>query len=261
MRPRLSNGTFLDALNGREQKEETVTDGDFTYYKYFDPLLVGKMPLRHYTESNAWQYIWAVQHDVQGLINLFGSKDKFNQKLDTFYNMSPSITGPKYIGVVGTIGQYVHGNQPSWHVTYFYDYSGEPWKTQARVRQICEKFYRTGPGGLSGNEDQGSNSAYYVFSSMGIYPVTPGSTSYAIGSPLFSKATIHLENGKSFVFQADNNSTSNVYIQSATLNGQPLNQPWITHDDIVNGGTLIFKMGPEPNKNWGTQSPPPSMSK
>jgi predicted alpha-1,2-mannosidase len=260
-RPRLSDGHFLKELGHRQQKEETTTSGDFTYYTYFDPLLVGKMPYRHYSESNAWQYIWAVQHDVQGLINLFGGREKFNRKLDSFYDMSPSITGPKYIGVVGTIGQYVHGNQPSWHATYFYDYSGEPWKAQARVRQICEEFYRTGPGGLSGNEDQGSNSAFYLLSSMGFYPVTPGSTSYAIGSPHFKKLAIDLGHKKAFVVQADNNSKVNMYIQSATLNGQALNKPWITQDDIMKGGILIFKMGPKPNKKWGAAIPPPSMSK
>ena len=111
---------------------------------------MGVRPNRHYTESNAWQYIWSVQHDVDGLISLFGSSDRFNRKLDTFFEMDPAISGPKYIGVVGTIGQYVHGNQPSHHVAYLYNYSGEPWKTQYWTRQICEQLYRPGPGGLCG---------------------------------------------------------------------------------------------------------------
>jgi len=258
MRPRNSDGSFLEELNDREQ--EIIEEEGHRYYKYFDPLLVGVRPNRHFTESNAWQYIWSVQHDVRGLISLLGSNEKFNNRLDTFFNMDPAITGPKYIGVVGTIGQYVHGNQPSHHVAYLYDYSGEPWKTQERVRQICGQLYRKGPGGLCGNEDMGSLSSWYVFSAMGFYPVTPGSTSYVIGSPLFGKVTIRTGNGNTFTILAENNSDSNKYIQSATLNGQPLDKPWISHEDIMNGGTLIFRMGPEPNKSWGTGTPPPSMS-
>lgn len=249
MRPRKSDGSFLDEINGKEQ--EIVEAGTHRYYKYFDPLLVGVRPNRHYTESNAWQYIWSVQHDIKGLINLFGSKERFNSKLDRFFEMDPSITEPKYIGVVGTIGQYVHGNQPSHHVAYLYDYSGEPWKTQQRVREICDKLYKPGPGGLCGNEDMGSLSSWYVFSSMGFYPVTPGSTDYAMGSPLFGEVIIHNNNGKPFIIKTTNNSVKNKYIQSATLNGRDLNVPFINHSDIMGGGTLVFSMGPEPNMNWG----------
>ena len=172
MRPKKADGKFLEALNGREQVIDTV--GKHTFYRYFDPLLVGRRPSRHYTESNAWQYLWSVQHDVNGLIRLFGSNKKFNDKLDCFFTMDPSITPPKYVGVVGTIGQYVHGNQPSHHVAYLYNYSGQPWKTQERVRQVCEQLYKSGPGGLCGNEDMGSLSSWYALSSMGIYAVTPG---------------------------------------------------------------------------------------
>jgi predicted alpha-1,2-mannosidase len=174
--------------------------------------------------------------------------------------MDPAISGPKYIGVVGTAGQYVHGNQPSHHVAYLYNYSGEPWKTQQHVRQICDQLYRSGPGGLCGNEDMGSLSSWYVLSSMGIYPVTPGSTTYNIGSPLFGKVTINNGNGKKFIIEAENNLEENKYIQSATLNGSSLNKPWISHEDIMNGGKLLFIMGPEPNKEWGIEDPPPSMS-
>src|ERR1035437_2613155 len=271
MRPRKADGSFLEELNGRKQEIVTgvstlsASSGfetqNHSYYKYFDPLLVGVRRNRWYSESNAWQYLWAVQHDVQGLINLFGSKQKFNQKLDTTFTMSSDITPPKYIGVVGNIGQYVQGNQPSFHVAYLYDYSGEPWKTQERVRQICEQFYRIGPGGLCGNEDRGSMSAWYVLSSMGIYSVTPGSTAYAIGSPLFGKAIINVGNKKTFTIQANNNSSTTKYIQSGTLNGQPLNKAWLIHEDIVKGGSLIFEMGPKPNKNWGIETPPPSMTR
>jgi predicted alpha-1,2-mannosidase len=259
MRPRKADGTFLEALNGREQVIDTI--GKHTYYRYFDPLLVGRRPSRHYTESNAWQYIWSVQHDVKGLIGLFGSEKKFNNKLDEFFTMDSNITPPKYVGVVGTIGQYVHGNQPSHHVAYLYNYSGEPWKTQQRVRQVCEQLYKSGPGGLCGNEDMGSLSSWYALSAMGIYAVTPGSPVYNIGSPLYEKVVLHLPENKSFVILARNNSAENMYIQSATLNGISLNRPWILHDEIVKGGSLVFEMGAEPNRKWGILSPPPSMIK
>lgn len=249
MRPRMADGSWLEAIDGKEQ--EIVTYGDHSYYRYFDPLLVGRRPNRYYTESNAWQYIWSVQHDIPGLIDLFGSSEKFIEKLDTFFEMSPIITPPKYIGVVGTIGQYVHGNQPSHHVAYLYNFTGQPWKTQYRARQIMTQLYRPGPGGLCGNEDMGSLSSWYVLSAMGIYPVTPGDPKYMIGSPLFEKLTLKTEKEKDFTVIARNNSDENIYIQSAKLNGEPFNRVWISHDEIVNGGTLEFEMGPEPNTNWG----------
>jgi predicted alpha-1,2-mannosidase len=186
---------------------------------------------------------------------------KFNKKLDQFFTMDPNITPPKYVGVVGTIGQYVHGNQPSHHVAYLYNYSGKPWKTQERVRQVCEQLYKSGPGGLCGNEDMGSLSSWYALSAMGIYAVTPGEPVYNIGSPLFEKVVLHLPGNKRFVIQARNNSSENKYIQSATLNGSNFNRPWITQEEIVKGGSLVFEMGSEPNKKWGIHSPPPSMSK
>lgn len=250
MRPRMADGSWLEALNGKEQ--EIVNADDHSYYKYFDPLLVGRRPNRHYTESNAWQYIWSVQHDVPGLIDLFGGTKNFTQKLDTFFEMSPLISLPKYVGVVGTIGQYVHGNQPSHHVAYLYNYAGQPWKTQFRARQVMEQLYRPGPGGLCGNEDMGSLSSWYVLSAMGIYPVTPGNPIYAIGSPLFGKVTLRTENNATFTVIARNNSAENKYIQKATLNGKPFNRTWISHEEIVTGGVLEFEMGPEPNKKWGT---------
>jgi predicted alpha-1,2-mannosidase len=260
MRPRKSDGSWLEALNGREQ--EIVTGGDHSYYKYFDPLLVGRRPNRYYTESNAWQYIWSVQHDVNGLIQLFGGNKNFTAKLDTFFEMSPLITPPKYVGVVGTIGQYVHGNQPSHHVAYLYNYAGQPWKTQQRSRQIAEELYRTGPGGLCGNEDMGSLSSWYVLSSLGIYPVAPGSPYYVIGSPLFGQAVIGVAGNKTFTIKTENNSKENKYIQSATLNGKPITRTWISHQEIMNGGVLEFKMGPKPNQKWGTgkNDVPPSLT-
>ena len=259
MRPKKYDGTWLPEL--QNNKQEIVKEGNHAYYKYFDPLLVGRRPNRHYTESNAWQYIWSVQHDVQGLIELFGGTNEFVGKLDTFFEMSPVISPPKYVGVVGTIGQYVHGNQPSHHVAYLYNYAGQPWKTQNRTRQIMTELYRTGPGGLCGNEDMGSLSSWFVLSAMGIYPIAPGSTVYTIGSPLFGETTMQLDKGKTFTIKAIDNSKENRFIQSATLNGKPFDSTFITHDEITKGGILKFKMGPRPNKNWGTVGIPPSMTK
>lgn len=261
MRPKNTDGTWLPPLG--TNKQEIVKAGDHSYYKYFDPLLVGRRPNRYYTESNAWQYIWSVQHDIQGLIDLFGGNKPFIEKLDQFFEMSAVITPPKYVGVVGTIGQYVHGNQPSHHVAYLYNYAGQPWKTQNRVRQVCEELYRSGPGGLCGNEDMGSLSSWYVLSAMGFYAVTPGNPVYTIGSPLFGEARINLGNGKYFMIKAVNNSKENKYIQSATLNGKPFERTWITQKEITGGGELIFQMASTPNMKWGTgkEAVPPSMSK
>ncbi len=199
---------------------------------------------------------------MQGLINLFGGNQAFTNKLDTFFDMDVNITPPKYVGVVGTIGQYVHGNQPSHHVAYIYNYAGEPWKTQFHVRQVCEELYRSGPGGLCGNEDMGSLSSWYVLSALGIYPVTPGLPVYTIGSPVVAEAKLSLAGGKSFVIKALNNSKENKYIQSATFNGQPFDRTWIAHEEIIKGGELVFKMGAEPNKKWGVgkNAVPPSMT-
>ena len=259
MRPKKYDGQFLPELGDNEQ--EIVKVGAHSYYKYFDPLLVGRRPNRHYTESNAWQYVWSVQHDPQGLIDLFGSKKQFIDKLDTFFEMSPVISPPKYVGVVGTIGQYVQGNQPSHHVAYLYNYAGQPWKTQFRARQVAEEMYRIGPGGLPGNDDMGSLSSWYILSSMGIYPMAPGSTTYTIGSPLFGEITLKLEKNKTFTIRAVNNSKENKDIQSATLNGKTFNRTWITHEEITKGGTLQFKMGPRPNTKWGVSNVPPSLTK
>ena len=260
-RPKKSDGSWLPNLENNPQ--QIVQAGDHSYYKYFDPLLVGRRPNRHYTESNAWQYLWSVQHDAAGLINLLGGNDAFSQRLDHFFEMTPTITPPKYVGVVGTIGQYVHGNQPSHHVAYLYNYAQKPWKTQEMSRRVMTQLYRTGAGGLCGNEDMGSLSSWYVLSAMGIYPVTPGSTQYAIGSPMFDEVRLQLPEGKSFRFVAKNNAPANMYIQSAMLNGALFNRSWIDHSEIMEGGVLEFEMGPEPNKTWASapDAVPMSMSK
>lgn len=263
MRPKNLDGSWLRSCGNKPAK--IIKNGDHTYYGCFDPLLVGRRPNRYFTESNAWQYIWSVQHDVNGLIDLFGSRNDFITKLDSFFTMSPEISEPKYVGVVGTIGQYVHGNQPSHHVAYLYNYAGEPWKTQEKVRQVMD-LYRTGPGGICGNEDMGSLSSWYVLSAMGLYPVCPGQNLYLIGTPLFEEVTLTLddpyENGK-FTIKANNVSSVNKYIQSAALNGEQMNKTWLSHKEIINGGTLVFEMGPVPNKEWGNSQSdaPPSMKR
>ncbi len=262
MRPKKLDGSWLKSCGDRPA--EIIKDGNFSYYDCFDPLLVGRRPNRAYTESNAWQYIWSVQHDVKGLINLFPTKEFFISKLDTFFAMSPEISPPKYVGVVGTIGQYVHGNQPSHHVAYLYNYAGSPWKTQDKVCQVMD-LYRTGPGGICGNDDLGSLSSWYVLSAMGIYSVCPGQNVYVIGSPQFEELTINLDapyEKAAFTIRANNVSSENKYIQSAILNGEAMSKSWLSHEEIVQGGLLVFEMGPEPNKEWGSnpEDIPPSMT-
>jgi len=231
----------------------------------FDPKFIGQGNNRHYTEANAWQYTWFVPHDVQGLVNLEGGRENFVKKLDSLFTTSSDIHST-VSDVTGLIGQYAHGNEPSHHTLYLYNYAGTPWKTQALARNVMDSLYHEGPAGLCGNEDMGQMSAWYVLSAMGFYPVAPGQNVYSIGSPEFSKVTIHLDktynNGKQFVIEARNNSKANKYVQSATLNGKALNKPWFDHADIKSGGTLIFIMGPQPNKSWGSgkEAAPPSMT-
>jgi predicted alpha-1,2-mannosidase len=232
----------------------------------FIPTFIGHGKDRHYTEGNAWQYTWFVPHDVKGLIDLEGGPERFILKLDTLYTMSSEIQST-VSDVTGLVGQYAHGNEPSHHTIYLYDYAGAPWKTQEMVRKVMSEFYNSGPAGLCGNEDMGQMSAWYIFSAMGFYPVAPGQNVYAIGSPEFNKITIQLDkkhyNGARLVIEAKNNSKENIYIQSATLNGNPLNRSWISQSEIKEGGTIVFQMGPTPNKEWaGTpDAAPPSMTK
>ncbi len=202
-------------------------------------------------------------HDVQGLINLLAGRDKFNAKLDEFFN---TPYHPKGIcrDCTGVIGQYVQGNQPDQQSAYYYDWGGEPWKTQKLAREILTKLYGSDRYGIGfpGMDDQGSTSSWYVLSAMGFYTVDPAEPVYVIGSPIFNEVRIDMGNGKDFVIVANNNSEKNIYIQSATLNGKPLNKPWFSHSDIAQGGKLVFEMGPVPNKEWGSGSDaaPPSMS-
>jgi predicted alpha-1,2-mannosidase len=206
----------------------------------------------NYTEANAWQYSFFVPHDISGLMDLMGGKEKFARKLDQLFNADTKTTGREQADITGLIGQYAHGNEPSHHMAYLYDYAGEPWQTQARVRQIIDNFYKPSPDGLIGNEDCGQMSAWYVMSAMGFYQVTPGQPLYAIGTPLFPEVRIKLEDGPTFVIKAPLVSPRNLYIQSATLNGRPYRYSYLLHKDLMEGGELVLQMGPEPNRNWGS---------
>ena len=210
---------------------------------------------REFTEGNAWQYLFFVPHDVYGLIDLFGGKEKFTERLDTLFTLPPSDDGTAVGDVSGLIGDYAHGNEPCHHVAYLYNYAGQPWKTQEMIHRIAREFYPAEPAGYIGNEDAGQMSAWYVMSAMGFYPVNPCGGIYVIGSPLLPGVTIHLENGKTFEIKAYGLSNKNIYIQAVRLNGQPLENVWIPHSAIVSGGTLEFKMGPKPSK-WGVNSAP-----
>src|SRR3989339_78541 len=219
------------------------------WYTLFDPNEVN----RNYTEANCWQYNFNVPQDIQTYISMIGGSEKFETKLDELFTTKSKMTGNKLPDISGLIGQYAHGNEPSHHATYLYNYIGKPWKTQKYVRKILDDFYKNKPDGLIGNEDCGQMSAWYVFSAMGFYPICPGQKEYAIGSPLFNKVTINLENGNHFTVETENVSQNNIYIQSAKLNGENYTKCYITHDDIMAGGTLEFVMGPQPNKNWGNR--------
>jgi predicted alpha-1,2-mannosidase len=210
-----------------------------------------------YTEANAWQYNFFVLHDVPGLIAKLGGDEKFAARLDEMFDTKETIPNLASIpDVTGVIGMYSHGNEPDHHVAYLYNYAGQPWKTQTRVRQICSELYTNTPDGICGNDDCGQISAWYVFTAMGFYPVDPVSGIYILGSPLFDKVTLRLDSkfakGREFTVTAKNNSPANPYIQSATLNGQPITRSWISHEEITGGGELVLTMGPAPNKSFGS---------
>src|SRR5688572_18702799 len=222
------------------------TNGGWT--EPFDPREV----TFHFTEANAWQYTFFVPQDVNGLIDRMGGRERFTRKLDEMFEAESKTTGREQADITGLIGQYAHGNEPSHHIAYLYNYAGKPWKTQFRVRQIMDQFYKPTPDGLIGNEDCGQMSAWYVLSAAGFYPVTPGSTIYAIGTPLFPEVQFNLENQKTFVIKAQGVSNTNLYIESATLNGKPYHKSYLRHHDLMAGGELVFKMSAQPNLKWGS---------
>lgn len=214
-----------------------------------------------YTEGNAWHYLWSVFQDPQGLIDLMGGEQEFTDKLDQVFSEPNTVHVGTYGGKIhemtememAEMGQYAHGNQPIQHMVYLYNYSGAPWKAQQRAREVMDRLYNATENGYPGDEDQGQTSSWYVLSALGMYSVCPGVDEYVIGSPVFKKATISLENGKKFVIEATSNDKKNVYIQSATLNGQPFTKNFIHYSDLTNGGTLKFQMSATPNKIRGVE--------
>ncbi|AXT18892.1 glycoside hydrolase family 92 protein [Flavobacteriaceae bacterium AU392] len=219
-----------------------------TWFTPFDPYEVNF----NYTEANSWQYSFYVPQDINGFINLLGGKRGLEEQLDALFSAKNELHGGNQVDITGLIGQYAHGNEPSHHMAYLYNFVNKPHKTQEKVYQILTELYTNEPDGISGNEDCGQMSAWYVLSSMGFYSVTPGSNQYIIGTPLFNKATINLENGESFTIEAKNISSKNKYIEYAYLNGKKLNRTYLNHDEIINGGSLIFEMTDNP-ATWGTK--------
>lgn len=215
---------------------------DGSWITPFDPASVQRPS--NYVEGNAWQWAWFVPQDVEGLMELVGGQKSFEAHLDTLFTTSSELTGDPNAAadVTGMIGQYAHGNEPSHHIPYLYNYAGAPHKTQALVDHILRTLYHNDPNGLSGNEDVGQMSAWYALSAMGFYSFCPGRPVYEIGRPIFDKVTIHLSNGKDFVIQAKNNSVENKYIRSMKLNGEDLAEPRFSHFDLMKGGELIFEM-------------------
>jgi predicted alpha-1,2-mannosidase len=213
-----------------------------------------------FTEGNSWHYTWSVFHDIAGLSKLMGGKEKFVMKLDSVFTLPPVFDESNYGGVIHEIremqianmGQYAHGNQPIQHMIYLYNYGGAPWKTQYWAREAMNRLYRATPDGYCGDEDNGQTSAWYVFSALGFYPVTPAVDQYVLGAPLFKKVTLNLENGKTVTINAAANSAENRYVKSLQINGKPYSKNWLSHSDLLKGAVLNFDMSAVPNKQRGS---------
>jgi predicted alpha-1,2-mannosidase len=244
-------------LFNEETKFFHPKDKEGNFIEPFDYKFSGGMGARgYYGENNAWVYRWDVPHNIPELIKLMGGKEAFVENLDAmfteplgrskyaFYAQLPDHTG--------NVGQFSMANEPSLHIPYLYNYAGQPWKTQKRIRKLLREWFRNDLMGVPGDEDGGGMSAFVAFSQMGFYPVTPGQPVYSIGSPVFEHISVDLGNGNTFEIKAHNVSADNKYIQSATLNGEILNTPWITHEAVNNGGKLVLEMGPKANKSWGS---------
>ncbi|NOX64480.1 MAG: glycoside hydrolase family 92 protein [Chlorobi bacterium] len=249
-----------------EHKLMRGKNADGTFQSPFNPLKWGDA----FTEGNSLHYTWSVFQDIEGLINLMGGEKEFVSMLDTVFSMPPDYDC-SYYGFtiheiremqIANMGNYAHGNQPIQHMIYLYNYAGEPWKAQKHVREVMDKLYLDTPDGYCGDEDNGQTSAWYIFSSMGFYPVCPGSGQYVMGAPLFKKITLQLENGNTFEISAPDNSSSNLYIKSGTLNGKEFDQNWLDHSTIMNGGKLFLEMDNVPNYKRGVneEDKPFSMS-
>ena len=224
-----------------------------------DPKFDGGMGGRdYYDENNGWTYLWSVKQDIPGLMELMGGKEMFEARLDQLFRedlgRSTYALNARFPDFTGIVGQFSMGNEPSFHIPYMYNLTDSPWKTQKKVRMMLNMWFKDNEHGIPGDEDGGGMSAFVVFSAMGFYPITPGVPVYTIGSPIFSKITLNLTNGNTFVISAPECSEKNKYIQSAKLNGKVLNSPWFTHDELMNGGMLELEMGAYPNKEWGRES-------
>ena len=256
----------------RAANYRNLFDGNVRFFRgrkangmWRSPFITNALVGDEYTEADAWQYAFGAQQDVPGMIALYGGDEPFVQKLDALFNADSTIqtTIPD---ISGLIGQYSQGDEQCHHVAYLYDYAGAPYKSQQHLRQVMTMMYNDTPAGQCGNADCGQMSAWYVFSALGFYPMNPDSGIYAIGSPVVSKAVLHLDRDKyhshTFTVLAENNSAENIYIQSATLNGKPLNRAWLRHEEIIAGGELCFVMGPKPNPAWASapeDRPPATM--
>ncbi|MAD18160.1 MAG: alpha-mannosidase [Alteromonadaceae bacterium] len=239
---------------------------DGSFQTPFNPLKWGDA----FTEGNSLHYTWSVFHDISGLKDMMGGDQAFVNKLDSVFSMPPTFDDSYYGFTIHEIremqivnmGNYAHGNQPIQHMSYLYNYAGQPWKTQYHVRNIMDKLYSATPDGYCGDEDNGQTSAWYVFSALGFYPVAPGSDEYVLGSPLFDKATLHLQNGERFTVKGNSNSKDNIYVNSAKLNGKTFEKTFLSHQQIQRGGEISFDMSSQPNKSWATnkEAVPYSMS-
>jgi predicted alpha-1,2-mannosidase len=236
-------------------------DSSGNWNPVFDEWKISRPYINDYCEGNVWEYTWLAPQDVEGIVSLLGGEKEFAKRLDYFFN-TPLPHDPKAPpDIAGLVGMYAHGNEPGHHNIYLYAYVGEQWKTAEKARFILQDLYKDSTDGIAGNEDCGQMSAWYILSSLGFYPVFPANCSYVMGSPLFDKAVIHLAENKTLTIKAINNSPKNIYIQSVTLNGKPYDKTYLLHQDIVQGGTLEFKMGSKPNKKFGAaeSSRPKSM--
>ena len=233
-RPKMANGKWMEPFDPRRTSHQWRLNSGFV-------------------EANAWQYLWHVQHDVPKLIALLGGNGAFVDKLDLMFDQPSILTGRHTADVSGLIGQYAAGNEPSNHVAYLYNFAGAPWKSQARVRQVMREAYDSTAHGIPGNDDAGQLSAWYVWSAIGFYPVDPVGGRYMIGTPLFEKTRIQLPDDSAFEVVAEGVNAENMYIQSASLNGKSLDRSWITHEELMAGGTLAFTMGNKPNKSWANK--------
>lgn len=239
--------SYRDFYFDKQTKFMRGVTSDHKFREPFDPFSTVHRQ-DDYTEGNAWQYVWLVPHDVHGLVSAFGGEKPFVSKLDSLFIVNGDMGADASPDITGLIGQYAHGNEPSHHILYMYNYVGQPWKGADKIRYVLANLYHDDFDGLSGNEDVGQMSAWYILSSVGFYQVDPAGGRYVFGSPLFDEATLNVGNGKTFRVVAHNNSSENKYIQSAKLNGKPYTRSYIDFKDIVRGGTLEFVMGNKPSQ-------------